>query len=170
MVSVFFLTNSLSLPPPSLPLTHPPTHSLSLSLPHTHTHTHTHPPSLSLSHVSTVPSDSPTILRAISLSSYSIYISWSSPTIPNGLIRRYHINIIEQNTHTSWQIITINQYIEIVRLHPYYIYSITVAAVTIDEGPYSHSVDVVTYQDSEYCPINEYCGISLIRTTLGQVS
>ena len=164
----FSLTLSLSHPPPSLSPTHPHTPSLSPS--HTHTHTHTHPPSLSLSHVSTVPSDSPTILRAISLSSYSIYISWSSPTIPNGLITQYHINIIEQNTHTSWQNITINQYIEIVRLHPYYNYSITVAAVTIDEGPYSHSVDVVTYQDSEYCSINEYSGTSLIWTTLGQVS
>ena len=47
---------------------------------------------------------------------------------------------------------TINQtQITIYNLYPFYTYTVTVAAVTVSEGPHTEIVTVTTHQECEFC-------------------
>ena len=88
-----------------------------------------------------VPSDSPLSVTLTALSPHSLLISWKPPPTDsqNGHIRYYTVKIVEDNsmtvslTNTSDNVtsLTVNQ------LHPYYQYSVSVAAVSIGMGPFS---------------------------------
>ena len=66
----------------------------------------------------------------------------------NGIIRYYLVNVTETNTGYHYQTTSTTSDIALSNLHPYYTYSITVAAYTIEEGPFSTPVSFTTLQDS----------------------
>ena len=65
----------------------------------------------------------------------------------NGIIRYYLVNVTETNTGHHYQTTSTTTDIALSNLHPYYTYSITVAAYTIEEGPFSTPVSFTTLQD-----------------------
>ena len=96
------------------------------------------------------PSGPPQNVIGVPTSSRSISLSWQPPSIPNGVIREYRISITEQDSSQSWKLTTTFLARQITGLHPYYIYSVRVAAVTVAEGPNSTAIQIRTYQDGNY--------------------
>ena len=68
----------------------------------------------------------------------------------NGIIRYYLVNVTEINTGYHYQTTSTTSDIALSNLHPYYTYSITVAAYTIEEGPFSTPVSFTTLQDGMF--------------------
>ena len=98
-----------------------------------------------------VPSSPPLGVCARSSSSSSIYILWYPPPAEhkNGEIVSYSVLCIEVNTGGLPSRYTTNTTdLNITGLHPYYIYRCNVAAVTVEEGPFSSSVEATTLEDS----------------------
>ena len=79
---------------------------------------------------------------------------WNPPAAErqNGIIREYFVNITEENTGREFQIMTRSPAAElqVQFLHPYYLYSLAVAAVTTAVGPFSYSVQAVTASAREF--------------------
>ena len=57
----------------------------------------------------------------------------------NGIVREYVVNITETNTGSTIQKLSTTNSLTVENLHPYYTYSVMVAAYTIESGPYSTS-------------------------------
>lgn len=93
------------------------------------------------------PSDPPQSVSGVPTSPTTITLTWQPPSAPNGVISEYRINITEQDTSRSWQLTSQSLVKQITGLHPYYIYSVGMTAVTVGEGPYSSYVEIQTYQD-----------------------
>ena len=68
-----------------------------------------------------------------------LLIQWEQPAIGtrNGVVRRYLINITEQETGTEEHYYSEDLYITITLRHPFYQYSYTVSAETVGLGPFS---------------------------------
>ena len=88
-----------------------------------------------------MPTAAPQEFEVVAVSSNSIRLTWFPPPEEdqNGVIRSYHINVMELPTGNIWEVIDAdNDLIEIVNsLHPFYTYNCTVAAFTIGLGPVS---------------------------------
>ena len=93
----------------------------------------------------TVPSDSPFNVTLTALSSYALNITWQPPPAgtQNGVIRYYIVNITNFematliNTHDDATLLTVDN------LHPYYLYTISVAAVSVGVGPFSFTKTIL---------------------------
>ena len=73
---------------------------------------------------------------------------WQNP-LPedqNGIIRLYFINITEEETGRQLQLTSSAPHILVEFLHPFYTYVCTVAASTVDIGPYSPAFTVITLE------------------------
>ena len=104
--------------------------------------------------MSLVPSGAPLNLTANPVSSTSILITWEPPPIylQNGVIRQYNIHYYISETRESvlWQSDDNSTSIILTDLHPYYTYSITVAAVTIGAGPQSEEATTRTLESGKF--------------------
>jgi len=87
------------------------------------------------------PTAPPTDLYA-ETTSKSLYISWEPPAIEhtNGLIRYYSIKLYEMQTGLEYLIESNVSDKTITDLHPYYSYECSVAAFTVNIGPYSNVI------------------------------
>ena len=85
----------------------------------------------------TVPSSAPVRLQGSAVNSTAIQLQWEPPPLSdqNGVIRSYIINISVAETGSSFQLTSEATALYISNLHPYYIYTLTVSAVTIGPGP-----------------------------------
>ena len=108
---------------------------------------------LTIEFVFTAPSGSPLNLNVRTIDSMTIELAWSEPLLEtqNGIIISYIINISVSNTKTSFVINAMTAApLNITELHPYYGYSLRVAAVTSQGvGPFSEPVSVTTPEDGE---------------------
>ena len=113
------------------------------------------------------PSAAPEEILVSIVSSTVLQIEWDPPRFEdrNGIIREYIINITEINTGNSWQQArgngtetgdfwhqtvgnnTVTTFID--SLHPFYLYSFSIAARTIALGPFSASVIVEMPEDGK---------------------
>lgn len=86
-----------------------------------------------------VPSAPPRAISVVAPDSSSLSISWSPPGILdiNGVIRQYIVNVSVMDTLEHYQYTADNTSLIITELHPYYTYTVYVAAVTISIGPFS---------------------------------
>lgn len=77
-----------------------------------------------------------------------LYLSWNPPAIEyqNGIIRSYVIRVTEQSTATLFQFTSFVTEFFIYSLHPYYLYNLSIAAVTVDTGPFSDPAVVRTLE------------------------
>ena len=97
------------------------------------------------------PDSAPLHPNGVALSSTSIYITWDPPDLDdhNGVIREYRINVTESETLYFNQHTTNQTKIVISDLKPYHTYHCYVAAVTVDQGPFTSKVTVVTEEDGK---------------------
>ena len=96
----------------------------------------------------TVPADAPTDVSVIAISPFTIAISWSPPSTPNGIIVNYTL-YISSNTVTT--IKDLQQLAFMMgELTPYERVSVRISASTkIGEGPQSEPVIVYTQETSK---------------------
>ncbi len=83
------------------------------------------------------------------LNSTSFRLTWDPPPMEhhNGEIRGYRVNITEALTNRVFTFNTNTTELVVSDLHPHYLYRCVVAAVTVDEGPYSAVIGVQTHED-----------------------
>lgn len=100
---------------------------------------------------SVAPSGPPTYLSLSSMSPNTINISWSPPLTDqwNGIIQYYEIKIHITETLEYLNFQTPNLFLALNDMHPYYTYIVSVAAVTIETGPFSSSQSITTPQDGK---------------------
>ena len=86
-----------------------------------------------------VPSSAPVHLQGTTVNSTTIQLYWNPPSLAdqNGVIRSYLINVTVVEMSSFFQVTSETNALNISGLHPYYNYTLTVAAVTIGPGPYS---------------------------------
>jgi len=89
----------------------------------------------------------------INVSSSGFTLLWNAPPPEdhNGIIRHYAIHITEVNTGMEYPLRSPVTQKAVDFLHPYYNYTCAVAAVTIQPGPFSATINVMTSQDGEMC-------------------
>ena len=101
-------------------------------------------------HYSTaVPSSAPVNLQGNAFNSTTIQLQWESPPLAdqNGAIHSYYINMTVTETGLLFLLTSETNSLNISDLHPFYTYTITVAAVTIGPGPYSVAFTVTMPED-----------------------
>ena len=101
--------------------------------------------------LSTVPSGSPQQLVIVSVTSTSIVLEWNPPRFEeqNGNITGYSISICsEVSGHCHSEISEDNSH-TVTGLHPFYTYSLNVAAITTDAGPPSNSKQATCLEDGK---------------------
>lgn len=99
----------------------------------------------------TVPTSPPTNVSAVVLSSNAIKVFWDAMPvdIANGIVRNYIINVTVLESQEEWTVETLYTTITLSELHPYYTFTIRVAAHTTGPGPFSHPQTLKTLQDGE---------------------
>jgi len=82
--------------------------------------------------------------------SNSLTLSWEPPAVEsqNGVIRQYVIRITEEETSAVMLHYANSVQVMVEDLHPYYTYTCSVAAETVEVGPYSTNVTVQLDEDS----------------------
>ena len=99
------------------------------------------------------PSSPPQILHAESLSSTVILITWVPPPSEdwNGIIQSYTLIIVEvvSNTTFTYQQQAQQTQLLIESLHPYYAYTLTLAAETVKLGPFTSPLTITTGEDGK---------------------
>ena len=97
----------------------------------------------------TVPSSAPVSLQGGAVNSTTIQLQWEPPPLvdQNGVIHRYIVNISVAETGSSFQQTSETTAIYISNLHPFYTYTLSVAAVTIGQGPYGLVLTVQMPED-----------------------
>ena len=78
----------------------------------------------------------------------SFYLVWQNlpAADQNGIIRYYLVNITEEDTGRQFQLMSLANLILVGSLHPFYTYVCSVAASTIDVGPYSPPLTITTLE------------------------
>ena len=85
-------------------------------------------------------------------------LAWEPPPFSdrNGNIVMYNIRVREEETQTQLEYTSIRQPYTLTSLHPYYIYHISIAAVTVGTGPFTTSLQQQTAQSGEaLAPLNQ---------------
>ena len=97
------------------------------------------------------PSAPPQLLQQTAVTATSITLNWQLPPEENlnGVVRFYYVFVTELESGSSYRenSNTTNYLVE--NLHPFYTYTLSVAAVTVAVGPTSDSIIVQTSETSE---------------------
>ena len=90
-------------------------------------------------------------MTILSIDSRNVHLSWSvpPPEYHNGIIRKFYINITEVDTGIKFQRISFGTSLTISSLHPFYIYWFSVAAFTVDLGPFTEPLVMQMPQDGK---------------------
>ena len=93
----------------------------------------------------------PQNLTVTPINSRSVHLSWSLPLLEhhNGVIRQFWINITEADTGRRFQQISVGTTFTVPSLHPFYTYWFSVAAYTVDLGPFSEPSMLKMPQDGK---------------------
>ena len=103
--------------------------------------------------LSVAPDSPPQNFTADVLNSTAVFLQWSPPTLDqqNGVIRKYHIRQFETVTGIVTRYMRGGNFTELLigSLHAYYQYQFTIAAETVEQGPFSNPVTVTTLEAGE---------------------
>ena len=101
-----------------------------------------------------VPTAPPENITSIVDSATQVTFDWSPPPPRevNGFLRIYIAELLERYTGRDWVLFAVDTGVSINSLHPYYIYDFKVSAYTIDQGPYSDIITVLTDEDIPTAP------------------
>ena len=85
----------------------------------------------------------------MAINSTSVHLRWLPPDEDqhNGDIRHYNIRIVALHSGREFQLNSTNDTTIYTGLHPAYTYSFTVAAVTVEIGPYSDPTIAIMPED-----------------------
>lgn len=101
-----------------------------------------------------VPSASPVNVQARIIDTITIELVWAEPPLDaqNGIIISYRVSVAVSETKTNFVInTTTTAALNITDLHPYYGYSLQVAAVTSrGAGPFSDPISITTPESGEF--------------------
>lgn len=97
------------------------------------------------------PSGPPLSVNVTTVNSRAASIVWNHPLIDhiNGVLDYYSIKLYEVETALYYTYHRNNTSLSLNDLHPYYTYSVSVAAVTVEVGPYSDKITFTTFQDGK---------------------
>lgn len=100
----------------------------------------------------TAPTAAPLNVAAQVVNSTALSLTWDPPVFEerNGAIREYSISMMELETNTSFQFLSLATELNVFDLHPYYTYSFQVAAVTVGIGPSSAVLHFQLPQDGMF--------------------
>lgn len=78
------------------------------------------------------------------MTSSELNVTWLAPPLDqqNGIITHYVIKIVEVISSISFQYKSNTTWLFVGDLHPYYTYNITIATVTIEQGPFSSGITI----------------------------
>ena len=98
-------------------------------------------------------------------SSTSLDSEWSAPPqgSQNGIIRSYVVRVYEVITNTTLTYNTTEESLTVGFLHPHYQYQVSVAAVTVGQGPFSDAATIQTPQDGERERTYWHYGLSYLQ-------
>ena len=104
-----------------------------------------------LSPVQLAPSAAPSGVNFNMVSSSGFTLMWNAPPPENhnGYIHHYVIHIIEVSTGIEYTLTSVATQKSIDFLHPYYNYTCTLSAVTIQLGPFSAAINITTSEDGK---------------------
>ena len=90
------------------------------------------------------PNSSPQNVSIQVYNSTSLNLSWIVPPVEhhNGIIQYYIIWMRVINTGYSENFTSYNTWIVLTSLHPYYTYIFQIAAVTVEQGPFSTNISI----------------------------
>ena len=99
----------------------------------------------------TGPALPPTDVGFVSVTSTSVLFVWKDPSREtlNGIIRSYSLQLTEENTGKSLIVTSKSRQKMFEVLHPFYNYTVRVAAFTVAIGPFSDPFTVTTLPDSK---------------------
>ena len=102
-------------------------------------------------YVYTAPDDAPQDVAAANIESRLIELSWSPPPAHthNGEIAHYIVTYIEIQTGTNSTVVSFETTVTLGNLHPFYDYTVTIAAFTVELGPPSTSITIQTLEDGK---------------------
>ena len=97
------------------------------------------------------PASPPQNLIVTSINSRTVYLSWSPPPSEhhNGIIRQFELKINEVDTGRRIQRTSVGTSFTISSLHPFYTYWFSVAAYTVDLGPFTEPSVLQMPQDGK---------------------
>ena len=100
-------------------------------------------------------------LQGSAVNSTTIQLQWQPPLFSdqNGVVRSYHINISVAETGSVFQLTSETTALYIQNLHPFYTYTIIVAAVTIGPGPYGLAISIQTPDNGKGVDIAPFSGL-----------
>lgn len=92
------------------------------------------------------------MVQAHSENSTTLVLSWQPPPLDNqnGIIANYTANVTETETGRTFSVVTAQTTVTLSSLHPFYTYNCTVAAVTVDLGPFSAPVVLEMPEDGKF--------------------
>ena len=95
------------------------------------------------------PNSAPANVAAVTVSSTVIQVSWDPLAYEdrNGIIRHYTVQVNEQQTGLTILTNSTTESHSLSHLHPAYTYIISVAAVTVERGPFSSTITATTEED-----------------------
>ena len=95
------------------------------------------------------PSAPPSAVVVEASDSRSINVTWDPPPADaiNGIISYYVVNVTVQNTKERFHYTVTDTELKLGNLHPYYTYTVVVAAFTVAKGPFSAEFSIITPQD-----------------------
>lgn len=98
------------------------------------------------------PSMPPQTLSVSVTSSRSLFLSWNAPPSEshNGIIRKYAVAIQSLLTGVEQTFTTLNRVFNVSSLNPYTSYSVRVAAITVETGPFTIPYNVTTFEDGQF--------------------
>jgi len=101
---------------------------------------------------SVAPSAAPVSPSGQAIGTTTIMLTWSPPPAEdqNGIIRNYVINITELETGMAFHYTSSSTSILVYSLHPFYRYVVTIAAVTVGQGPATIAFTVQTWEDGMF--------------------
>jgi hypothetical protein len=111
------------------------------------------------------PGAPPVGLRAENVSSRALSLIWEPPPLSshNGVIQEFRVYVLENNTNTETHYNSLSTEMTLNNLHPYYNYLISVAAVTIDIGPYE-TIGITTLEEAPSGPPQQLQVLSVTST------
>ena len=111
----------------------------------------THTLTTRVSSLPTAPSLAPTNFTCHPVGSDGMNLRWVPPPREsfNGVLRHYQISILELETSRRFFEYLLGSRGFVGSLHPFYSYTVNMAAVTVAPGPYSNNVTITTLQDGE---------------------
>lgn len=111
------------------------------------------------------PALAPTDIGFVSVSSTSVLFVWKNPSREslNGIVRSYSLQLTEEYTGKTLLVTSKSRQNLFEGLHPFYNYTLRVAAFTVAIGPFSDPFTVTTLPDSKafYCDIHVHLNESV---------